>query len=437
MYCHVQRIPIAFTVTIMLSLALLIGCASSPLSSAPEPVTLHFGYREYVVEMEPLIEAFREEYPHITIEPVEVERYGNEIESLVRSGELDIFREDRSALGFAKEDLIRPLDEVQLSDWADTRDDYLSGSWEALSIAGQQWGIPASVDVLVVYANSDHMRAVGVEPPQTPWSLFEFLELANQLNYPEGTPYDPSTSVFGLCTTPADIDPIIFIYLQGGQIVDDLNNPTMATLDAPRTVEAVQWYADLYNRYGVASDPEVISRVFRQGGIYEAAVRGRCGLWLGWYGNRGGLDSAYEWQSSWTMLPLPSDQTDFGLGDVEGYYVASSCEHPKEALTFLRFLANEWQASGKRLPPRGSLATSDGYIQSVGDNAGDVTANIEETFPRQMIIMPQLGLGKTDELEFVGEQLIGAIMQIINQDLDAEQVLEETQYRARGTFSAQ
>ncbi len=401
------------------------GAASTP---TPEPVTLRLAFREHTVELQPLVDEFHEEHPWITVEIVSTDRFANGIEPLIRSNSIDMFIESSYAIGYAREGLLKPLDDLQLGDWAPIMDDYYAGAWESLRVEGQQWGIPANIDTYVTYVNLDHANALHLELPGPEWTLFEFLELASAMNYPQGLPYLETSNLIGFCTAPDGMDAVIFAYRHGGAIVDSVTNPQVATLDDPRTMESVQWYSDLFNRYEVAPDPEMVRTTFRQGGIYEAQVRGACGVWLGAYSNRGGLDFPFQWTVGWKMLPLPRDSVALNLGNVEGYFIHSACAHPEAAIELVRFLSDRWEAAGTRLPPRRSLAESDAYRENVGNEVADVAASLAAG---QIVILPaQAG----PSLERVGGEFIRSVQEIVVEDRDARMVLGEAQDRVRAVF---
>jgi ABC-type glycerol-3-phosphate transport system substrate-binding protein len=214
---------------LLLMLTLVSACGSLPLGlgPSPEPLTLYFAYRQGIVNYKPLLEAFHAQNPTITVEAVELDRFGNSMESAIRNDKrIDLFRDDRRALQDAQAGLLSPLTELIRDDWDSIRDDYFKGTWNALSIRGQQWGIPASVDLLVSYINKDQSAALKIAEPAANWNLQDFLELANKMNYPEGAPYEKSVKLFGFCTVPDSIDPVVFCYARGGKIVDSLTDPT-------------------------------------------------------------------------------------------------------------------------------------------------------------------------------------------------------------------
>jgi ABC-type glycerol-3-phosphate transport system substrate-binding protein len=389
-----------------------------------EPITLRFAYREGVVAPDQLLDLFEQRNPGITIERVELPRFNNgTLATQLRAGEIDVFQDSRDALSYARQGLIIPLQDLLPQEWQEIRDDFYPGSWEALEVEGQQWGIPAGLDLYIFYINKTAMDALGLEMPPTDWRLVDLVLFADQLNFPDRSASPTGGPLFGFCTDPDGFDPLIFIYMHGGSIVDDINNPTEVTVDDPLVIEAVQWYSDLLNRYDVVPDITQVRRFYSRG-FAEAAVVGACGIWMGWFSNRGGLDTPYKWTSDWDILPPPQDAEAAAMGEVDAYYVTSACEEQAAALELIRFLSSYWESSGQKLPPRLSVANDEDYADALGFDIAEAVS----AFPRQIIIVPAV-LNPT--LEQVGGELITTINRIVEQDLDAESELIELQDRLR------
>jgi ABC-type glycerol-3-phosphate transport system substrate-binding protein len=416
-------IRLGLTLVVCLIALPIAGCLPKGLlAPTQEPVTLRFAYRDGTVELDTLFAAFHEQYPYITVEPVKADRFSNQLYDFVRNGDIDILRDGMEGLGQIENGQIVPLDDIQLEGWSDIKHDYYKGIWDGLVVDGQQWGVPAGLDMMVAYVNSDQAKALKLELPTGNWDMFQFVELANNMNYPEGLPANSSSRLFGFCSDPTTyaLDPVIFAYLFGGQIVDDITAPTRATLDDPLTIEAIQWYSDLANRLHVMPDPAEVKRRFARGGVMEAQIRGNCGVWLGMYSNRGGLDTPYPWSSAWQMLPLPAVNEPMSLGEVQAYYITKDCTHPKEALKLLRFLSDYSEACGQMLPPRISQIESDDYEAVVGAEVAAVVRGFEAN----IMIIPG---GISPALERVGETFLRSVIQIVTEDLDAAGVLMEAQ----------
>jgi len=408
--------------TVILTLACLLATAGCDVILPPkvEPITLRFAYREGVVSPDYLLDQFEQRNPGITIERIKLPRFDNNaLATRLRADEIDVFQDSRDALSYAQQGLIIPLQDILPQEWEEIRDDYYPGTWEALNVAGQQWGIPAGLDVYTFYANATAMEALGVDRPPSDWRLVDLVMFADQLNYPDRATSPTNQPLFGFCTDPDGYDPLVFIYMHGGTIVDDINTPTQVTLDDPLVIEAVQWYADLINRYEVVPDIAQVRRFYSRG-FAEAAVVGACGVWMGYFSNRGGLDTPYTWTSDWIMLPPPQDALSAAMGEVDGYYITSACEEQAAALDLIRYLSGYWEAAGQKLPPRLSIAADEDYAEELGYDVASAVAQ----FPRQVIIVPAI---LDPRLEQVGGALISTVNRIVEENLDAEWELLDLQ----------
>lgn len=418
-------------VMLFILLIALCGCIPKEVAfgATPEPAVIRFASRRSAAAFRTLINEFQAKYPNIQIKFVELQRQPpQQVDFLFQEGQIDVLLDDRRALGYIQKGLLKPLDDLMIDEWIAIRDDYFKGTWESLSLEGRQWGIPAGLDLNVIYVNMDHLKALKLPVPDaSKWTLNDFLQLAIKMNYPEGLPYAEQVKLLGYCTTPENpIDLIAFIYLHGGKIVDNIESPTQATLNNPLTIEAVQWYADLFTRHRVSMPPDTMRASFR-GGVYEASVRGRCGVWMGWYSARGGLDTQYKWNIEWKMLPMPRDRVEFGIGDIDAYYLSKSCTHPREALRFVRFLADRFESSGQKLPPRRSLVSSSAYARAVGESV----ANVAKTFSDKVLIVPTT---VAPGLEKVGASLIAALNRVILEGQSVPAALADAQKECQAVF---
>jgi len=409
--------------TVILTLACLLAMTAGCdviLPPKVEPITLRFAYREGVVSPDYLLDQFEQRNPGITIERIKLPRFDNNaLATRLRADEIDLFQDSRDALSYTQQGLIIPLQDILPQEWEELRGDYYPGTWEALNVAGQQWGIPAGLDVYTFYANATAMEALGVDRPPSDWRLVDLVMFADQLNYPDRATSPTNQPLFGFCTDPDGYDPLVFIYMHGGAIVDDINNPTQVTVDDPLVIEAVQWYSDLINRYDVVPDIAQVRRFYSRG-FAEAAVVGACGLWMGYFSNRGGMDTPYTWTSDWIMLPPPQDALSAAMGEVDGYYITSACEEQAAALDLIRYLSGYWEAAGQKLPPRLSIAADEDYAEELGYDVASAVAR----FPRQVIIVPAI---LDPRLEQVGGALISTVNRIVEENLDAEWELLDLQ----------
>ncbi len=116
----------------------------------------------------------------------------------------------------------------------------------AFTRGGQLIGIPQNASSLVIYYNKNLFGAAGVALPQTGWTWTNFLAAAQGLT--------KGTEQYGIGISPEMIRLAPFIWQHGGDIVDNLANPTKLTFDRAESTEAIGWFVDLQTRHKVAPD---------------------------------------------------------------------------------------------------------------------------------------------------------------------------------------
>ena len=87
-----------------------------------------------------------------------------------------------------------------------SKNDMVPGSLEALQADGTQYGIPAGINPVVMYASPKHFTAAGVNLPPPDWSLDDLVAIAGKVNAQQSLLSDPNYAV-GLCTQPFSFDP--------------------------------------------------------------------------------------------------------------------------------------------------------------------------------------------------------------------------------------
>jgi ABC-type glycerol-3-phosphate transport system substrate-binding protein len=350
--------------------AVVAGCGTPhPAAAPPEPVTLRFGYYTNRANYEPLAEQFHEMHPHVTVELVTAfSDRGNDPLDILESAELDVIRWGSGYPGPERRGRLLPLDAMVEVSEGFPLDDMVPGTMEALQIDGVQWGIPAGLNLWVAYYDPVWFELTGTATPPAGWTLDDLVVAADAVNGFENL-------IYGFCSTTERGDIFVLTRLLGGQLFDDVRNPTRPTLNTPANVDAIQWYANLRREYGVVPDPAHIRTQFRINGIEQAIAQGMCGVWLASFGERGGLTwaggaSGYgRWERERVMVSLPRGQEAITLGWVDGYYVLSQSNHPNEAWQWISFLVEHEAAAGQMIPPRLSHIHSEAFAARVGADA--------------------------------------------------------------------
>ena len=388
------------------------GCAGmgSPPTPTSAPVTLRFVFPQRVREQKywEAAQAFNAKYPHIT---VQVERAGN-ITQRVRSGGVDVFEVEQFDFpSLLQRGLIRDLTPYLESEKDFPLSDYTPAVLDIFRAQGRTWAIPANIDPMVVFYNKGLCDQAGVAYPRVGWDWGDFLMAATALTDLEQVP-----PRYGFRPDPYGLGVWAFVYQGGGQVVDNLIQPTRATLDDPLVVRAVEWYADLANRYQVMPATTVMSGdLWRE--TMNAIDRQQVGMWVLLLSERGGRNSSSTWAFDWGVTSLPQDQSRVTFMIATGYMVTAQTQHPKESWQWLSFLANEADLDWD-VPPRRSAAQSDEYRRRVGD---EIHAVAQETLEHGMTLPAAVWLTQ------IPMESMGLLDSILQGRLTAQEGLAEMQ----------
>jgi multiple sugar transport system substrate-binding protein len=341
------------------------GVASTP---TPEPVTIRFSFPNVDDDYyEPMALVFNKKFPNIKVELNPLP--GNVLDDLdpaqtdvIAMGVYDLHNMQRNGGILGLNSVIEQDDSFNMSD-------YLPGTVDFLSVDGETWGIPVGADLGVMYYNRDLFEKHGLPVPELGWDWDDFLAYALTVNDPDAV----LDKVYGYTGTPDHQDVNYFIYQHGGRLFNDVYSPTEATFNDPLTVEAVEFYADLYHLHGVAPTPSDVRRAFggNQYAVFNAIRNGNIGMWTLPLSNRGGYGWGVEWYVDWGIAPLPRDATQFAPYWVEeGYAISSGTSNPDECWQWINFLTK--QINPRLVPTRRSLIESQVYGQIVGEDIVEV-----------------------------------------------------------------
>ena len=309
------------------------GCAESP--APPEPVGITFVHLDVDTPYyAPLVRRFGEIYPHIIVElrPKSWQLLASS--SVADDVDVSVFlpaamcrlypgRCSASPDELLEEGRVLGLSPFIAQDQSFDLSGIFPGTVDLYTVGGETLAIPVGMDPMVMYYNVDLFDQYGVPYPESGWTWDDFLNVALAIR-------DPEANVFGYAPRNQVLDPLQFVYQHGGRIADDLQHPTTATLDDPLTVEAIEWYADLFDEHNIAPTPEeAMDEGF--GGTMETGIYlNRVGMWMGWFSERGGRSagSPGTWKMRWDMVPLPRDTQSIATARVGGYFISSQARYP-------------------------------------------------------------------------------------------------------------
>ena len=370
------RTSVLRLVAVMATLTVLAaGCSSdeeprakpSPTPSAPEKLTFS------VYGKKPVIEAYREIAARYSLEhpgtKVVVRAYDTHAEAMAahraasaKNDAPDVFLMDHDDLARLEEDkAIRQLDDLLAERQVDFGDGYTRNGLEAFSSDAALRCMPLDVSPLVVYYNPrlielDRIAEPGRNPvtQETGWGLEEFGKAALQARAP---------GVRGLYVAP-DLEEVApFIWSGGGEVVDDVDQPTRLTLSDGPSAAALERLLELVRNPALTPGERAIARR----SALDRFKAGKLGMILGF------RDLTPELRAErgliFDVMPLPKLGSGATVATMSGLCISSQSDLTAEAADFLAAVISEEGAAtladtGYVMPANLDVVNDDVFLQS-------------------------------------------------------------------------
>lgn len=336
---------------LVLMLALLAGCAR------PEARGLTFstwGSLDELATLKPLLADFAREHPEIPVRLLHIpEEYPHKIRLMAASRTMPdvLFMESQTLAGFARRGVLRDLGPLLARDPELQARDFYRPVLEAMSYKGVLYGIPRDLSNLVIYYNRRMFDEAHLPYPRAGWSYEDMVAIARRLTHGEQ---------FGIGFSPYPIYWLPYLWSDGGDVMDAQER--RCTLLEPVALAALERYRDLRWKYHVAPT-EAETGNARPSQLFAQQKVAMCvgGRWVV-PGFRQKLDFP------WDVAPFPRGKVASVVdADASGWSIATSCRHPDQAWTLIRFLAGRrasaaFTASGLIVPARPDVAHSPAFL---------------------------------------------------------------------------
>jgi multiple sugar transport system substrate-binding protein len=235
--------------------------------------------------------------------------------------------------------------------------------------------MPQNISNLVVYYNTDMFEANDVPLPADGWSWDEFIAAATALT--RDTDGDGTTDQFGVVVEPSMYRMVSFIWSAGGEIVDDVDNPTTLTLDTPEAREGIEKFVSLgvSGHNVVPPEAEVAAE-----DDTSRFMRGGAAMFMQ---SRRPVPTLREIEGfTWDVTTLPVIDQPATVLHSDAFCMASAAENKEAVWTFIEYAASaEGQSilaeTGRTVPSMMSVAESDVFIKGLPIPAGQPGSNAE------------------------------------------------------------
>lgn len=359
----------------------LVGCNPQPPAKSIQIQLSTWGSAQEISVLKSLLKDFERSHPKIQVQLLHIpENYYQKLHILV-AGDMApdvIFTNSLSFPIYASQGIFRDLrpylgtqqgvlSTKQPSDVSDGMSEALfypqalnAFTWKQPNGKSMLGALPRDISNVVVFYNRDLFRQAGLAEPQPGWTWEQFRETAERLTLDVNNDGDPDQFGVSFYSTPP-LFWLPFVWSAGG----DLFSPDLRhfTLNEPKALEGLRFYADLRNKWHVApkkveSGGASMSQLFLQQKVVML-VSGRWSV------------PVFREQAKfrWDVVPLPvgpSGQSRVGI-DASGYAISAKSKHPAESFELIRFLLSKTSVrtvteSGLIVPARPDVATSAAFL---------------------------------------------------------------------------
>ena len=302
---------------------------------------------------------------------------------------------------------------------------YLPGVVTPGAYAGKQYLLPKDFSPLAVYYNKELFDEYGVAYPQEGWTWDDFLKTAQALT--KDTNGDGQTDVWGVQLPAAWTTGFEYwVAAAGGSLISADGKQFVGHMDSAATQNAVQFYADLYNKHKVAPPPADMNSF---GGGNSEFDNGAAAMRI--FGRWPQASMKTNPNLDLGVAPMPAGEKRANVLFWGGFGIYSGSKHPEAAWRFLRFYVGQEGAEVWKdwaLPAVAAVAETSGMAQ---DPIEGVWLNeLNYLAPRAYVFTPYWGETADPALRKVLETAI------LEPDADIAATLKEVAQAAQTALDA-
>ncbi|MSR77380.1 MAG: sugar ABC transporter substrate-binding protein [Candidatus Omnitrophica bacterium] len=354
----------------------LTGCGQNASQDGITPIKVAFwGSPEEIDIITNSIKGWQTEHPQIKIifEHTPYTGYDSKILTRIAGGaapdiiatEVDYF------VTFASKNVLEELAPFIEKDTVFSQKDFFPTILHRFTVDGKILAIPRDVAPFAcVFYNKDLFDKAGLSYPTDDWTWDDLLRYARALTKKDATGHITQYGFYGWAWQN-------FVYGNGGALVDSVDKPTRTAIDDPKTVQGIQFYADLVNLYHVMPTPSTLSNLGM--GVDLMFASGRLAMFLSGIWETPGLRN-YNFHWDVVMFPKnPQGMRAFGSGG-SGYAMLKSSQHKEEAWEVIKALTGaggqaELAKRGLAQPSRIEVAQSDSWAKNTDPPANKQMLN--------------------------------------------------------------
>lgn len=316
-----------------------------------------------------------------------------------------------------------PLDDYITGDYPLDTSIYLPGTLDPGKYQGAQYFLPKDFSPLAVYYNKKIFDEYNVAYPTDDWTWDDFLKTAQELT--KDVDGDGQTDIWGAQLSANWTSGFEYwVAAAGGSLISPDGTSYVGYMDSPETIMAVQFYADLYNKYKVAPPPADFN------------------LWAGGNPEFESGKAAMRLFGRWPQTGLLSNpNVDLGTvevpaGDVKanvlfwgGFGIFSGSKNPEAAWRFLKYYVG---AEGSEIWVQHAIPP----VAAVAEAAGMTTDPIEGAWIRGLDYLAPRAYVSTDYWGETGDPALRKALEtvLIDPTADVAQVMQTAAQEAQAAL---
>ena len=262
---------------------------------------------------------------------------------------------DDAVPSFVSKNAFIPLD-TYLEESSFDASIYLPGLLDPGKVDGKQYLLPKDYSTVAVYYNKTLFDAASVPYPTEDWTWEDLLATAQKLTLKDA---DGKVTQWGIQLPAAWTTGFEYwVAAAGGSLISTDGKSFVGYMDSPEVARAVQFYADLYNKYQVAPQPADMNAF---GGGNSEFANGKAAMMLFGRWPQSGFKTNPN--ISLGVVAPPKDKVRANILFWGGFGIASSSTQPDTAFKYLSYVSGEPGAQVWKdwaLPAVRSVAESSG-----------------------------------------------------------------------------
>lgn len=343
-------------------LAVVSGCTPRP---EPPPLTfLIAGDPADEAAYRTLVAAFMAAHPAVRVELLNIPSVRDFQRRLVADfaagAPPDIFLINYRRYGpFVASGAIAPVGPYLAQSTQLAQADFYPQALAAFTWQGELICLPQNMSSPVIYYNQDLFAAAGLPAPGAAWTWDEFLATAQALT--RDLDGDGAVDQYGLGVEPTLARAAPFVWMNGGDLVDDPSAPARLTLDAPASRAGLAWFVALQTVHHVV--PDAVAEAAESS--LSRFLNGRLAMYV--ESRRAVPEFRLIERFGWDVAPLPAGAQPATLLHADAYCLAAAGQRKDAAWRFVEFAnTREGQSilarTGRTVPSRIDLANAPVFL---------------------------------------------------------------------------